>query len=1057
MPSNVRQLLENGTPIYPITERSLVIGLQDAPFEYYVVAWDGASTPVVANIPAGVVVTYNNVNYTGTLAAGSATAPYLYLVASTTQAGEYDRYIVTNNGNNTFSWTPVGSTAPLTPVIVDNLTTNDATKALSAKQGKVLKDELSQFEAKVDVLGYGINERIQAAPGTNYPISGLVLKAGYKYRVSIRANDSGSFAITLYSNGATITGFSGTSDESIITPSQDYDNIVVYCGSATTSTDITVAIQRTPSNEELEIEVEKLGREVNGVDISQNITATSGETISATIPLSLFAGEKITVKMVGDEVSSVTVPVYANVVNSANLLGRLYINGDEAEFTLPVDITELKIYVYSSYVSASGSFSCEVTSKGIYNSRIDKLEKDVEKLSGSEGELDINVASGTTISTLISHQFNVGDTVTIKATGVTAGTLPLRVYQEAQAPENLIGTVPYDGTEQTMTITREISSLLLYLYSTYVTTSGTLHIEIKFNGEVGTTRDIAEKALAKNVLYEIRFQKENTLFIDNMFRNIVDASRPSNIYFKFDGDLYISNFRTGVARTYTLNDFKALSALEWEDGMDMLVVPQGKRVSYNLETDELYVVQYSYYAVGENELVLLDTFGTIPPGNSWTNNIRGVLVDIWYKVLGTKHEVDLRLQTPNLYWLEAINEWLNNFVSVASPDSLVFSLTSDMHDNCYLAANSNRDNCYPIVNYIHKRAFAPRFHIDLGDIIIQDSNSYDKEHWGLAGARAAMGQFDVKHKFIAIGNHDYNSAPEYVISGQGQTRANMFTDTEVYNSYARSIEQEGVVWGSRRKVYYYKDWEDFKIRMIVLNTQDNELEYGQDGVLLWDPMGKCTFRQEQYEWLINVALDFSSKGADKSNWQTLVFCHISPAPGYNGIPNSVNANGVELDDNGAVVKVDGVPVPCENGVYKALYAFKNGTLLSYSHLDNWQGGRATIAQRDSQGNPVYDGANLVPVTKDFSTQGAMTLIGVFSGHEHLYRNLDYGGIIFRTFPNGTHAYQAEIPAMGTDNVSVGLFAIDPIARTITIRYIGAHDVEYEGETITIAKDEDLTY
>lgn len=150
MPSNVRQLLENGTPIYPITERSLVIGLQDAPFEYYVLAWDGASTPVVSKIPAGVVVTYNNTNYTGTLAASATTAPYLYLVASTTQAGEYDRYIVTNNGNNTFSWTPVGSTAPVTPVIVDDLVTNDATKALSAKQGKVLKDELSQFEAEVD-------------------------------------------------------------------------------------------------------------------------------------------------------------------------------------------------------------------------------------------------------------------------------------------------------------------------------------------------------------------------------------------------------------------------------------------------------------------------------------------------------------------------------------------------------------------------------------------------------------------------------------------------------------------------------------------------------------------------------------------------------------------------------------------------------------------------------------------------------------------------------------------------------------------------------------------
>ena len=175
MPSNVRQLLENGTPIYPITERSLVIGLQDAPFEYYVVAWDGASTPVVANIPAGVVVTYNNVNYTGTLAAGSATAPYLYLVASTTQAGEYDRYIVTNNGNNTFSWTPVGSTAPLTPVIVDNLTTNDATKALSAKQGKALKDELSQFEAEVTDL---TTEEVPAMLYENVPIQQVQYELG---------------------------------------------------------------------------------------------------------------------------------------------------------------------------------------------------------------------------------------------------------------------------------------------------------------------------------------------------------------------------------------------------------------------------------------------------------------------------------------------------------------------------------------------------------------------------------------------------------------------------------------------------------------------------------------------------------------------------------------------------------------------------------------------------------------------------------------------------------------------------------------------------------------
>lgn len=155
MPSNVRQLLDNGVPVYPITDKSLVIGLQDVPFESYVVAWDGASTPVPANIPAGVVVTYNTTDYPGTLAAGSATAPYLYLVASASQQGEYDRYIVTHTGS-TYAWTQLGSTAPVSPVIADNLTTNDASKALSAKQGKILGEEVGELEAKLNNFSIAI-------------------------------------------------------------------------------------------------------------------------------------------------------------------------------------------------------------------------------------------------------------------------------------------------------------------------------------------------------------------------------------------------------------------------------------------------------------------------------------------------------------------------------------------------------------------------------------------------------------------------------------------------------------------------------------------------------------------------------------------------------------------------------------------------------------------------------------------------------------------------------------------------------------------------------------
>lgn len=79
----------------------------------YIVCWDGTSTPVVANIPAGVKVIYNEVEYTGTLAANSADPGAFYLVKFSTQAGStldvYDEYVPTGaSGSKT--WEKIGGT-----------------------------------------------------------------------------------------------------------------------------------------------------------------------------------------------------------------------------------------------------------------------------------------------------------------------------------------------------------------------------------------------------------------------------------------------------------------------------------------------------------------------------------------------------------------------------------------------------------------------------------------------------------------------------------------------------------------------------------------------------------------------------------------------------------------------------------------------------------------------------------------------------------------------------------------------------------------------------------
>lgn len=80
----------------------------------YIIAWDGASTPVIANIPKGVVVTYNDTTYTGTLEADSATAGAFYLVkSSTTPSSEtkdiYDEYVPVGDSGSK-SWEKIGDT-----------------------------------------------------------------------------------------------------------------------------------------------------------------------------------------------------------------------------------------------------------------------------------------------------------------------------------------------------------------------------------------------------------------------------------------------------------------------------------------------------------------------------------------------------------------------------------------------------------------------------------------------------------------------------------------------------------------------------------------------------------------------------------------------------------------------------------------------------------------------------------------------------------------------------------------------------------------------------------
>ena len=120
--ANTVQLTKDGQPVFPVTDVSLVMGLQDA-----------------IKLPPVKVTTLPT--------ASNETAGKMYYVGPDTN-DEYERYI-TSATNGSYEWIDLGDTSIPLPSIADNLTTTDANTALSANQGNILDGKISQLQQEL--------------------------------------------------------------------------------------------------------------------------------------------------------------------------------------------------------------------------------------------------------------------------------------------------------------------------------------------------------------------------------------------------------------------------------------------------------------------------------------------------------------------------------------------------------------------------------------------------------------------------------------------------------------------------------------------------------------------------------------------------------------------------------------------------------------------------------------------------------------------------------------------------------------------------------------------
>lgn len=191
--------------------------------------------------------------------------------------------------------------------------------------------------------------------------------------------------------------------------------------------------------------------------------------------------------------------------------------------------------------------------------------------------------------------------------------------------------------------------------------------------------------------------------------------------------------------------------------------------------------------------------------------------------------------------------------------------------------------------------------------------------------------------FLLKGNHDCN----YNISSDKRLLDNVILDED----FAKLYQQNGK-YGEQRlngSNYYYKDFEDKKIRLIGLDSSDLPETTNADGTMMFNRFTQSGFQQAQLNWLANDALQVP-------NDYTVVITMHWP----------LNHTVYDYDDSGMI----------NHGALKTILEdFVTGC------------GHKTITSSGS-----------IPVAVDYVFATAGNLAGVLSGHRHLDQQKTINGV-----------------------------------------------------------------
>lgn len=266
------------------------------------------------------------------------------------------------------------------------------------------------------------------------------------------------------------------------------------------------------------------------------------------------------------------------------------------------------------------------------------------------------------------------------------------------------------------------------------------------------------------------------------------------------------------------------------------------------------------------------------------------------------------------------------------------------------------DSHYEKITRVRKNAILSLNHVknllafsDVADLLLLNGDNNNSDNYSLDEVKQDIetmtdvlfdeiidGKAD---RFIQIGNHDDGSTRRLYAKPYRFLAQNDYLHEDYFKSMYRTSNSQGEVRNGD-SLYFYKDYDDKKIRFISLYTEDiveNMLD--SDGSQKYGRWLTHVIRQEQANWLANVALMNIPEG-----YHVVVTGHCPP---------NVNEPGGITDTGAKYLNWD--------IIRNVLVAFKNGT--------NYTG----VGKNDDF--PLAISCN-------YTSQGPRPLVGYFSGHTH---------------------------------------------------------------------------